>query len=188
MVANRLDGRLPKWPTGADCKSAGLRLRWFESSTYHHLKSFPEPSFPPLFSVSFAILLWITMRSAIERPILPPAFPCRGGAARGKTASRALDYRRSGKSSGKTAGQSARRRRLRRSRRTSRTTWPRRHRSRVGLNQHVGRPGACAWSENPNFAVVVGGLHLGFPGDDEVIEMEFGTSAAAEPELGPDGQ
>src|SRR5665213_4579726 len=31
-----LDGRLPKWPTGADCKSAGLRLRWFESITYHH--------------------------------------------------------------------------------------------------------------------------------------------------------
>ena len=29
-------GRLPKWPTGADCKSAGLCLRWFESSTYHH--------------------------------------------------------------------------------------------------------------------------------------------------------
>ena len=32
-------GRLPKWPTGADCKSAGLRLRWFESITYHHLKN-----------------------------------------------------------------------------------------------------------------------------------------------------
>src|SRR5690348_10033027 len=31
-------GRLPKWPTGADCKSAGLRLRWFESITYHHLQ------------------------------------------------------------------------------------------------------------------------------------------------------
>src|SRR5437773_2269730 len=30
-------GRLPKWPTGADCKSAGLCLRWFESITYHHL-------------------------------------------------------------------------------------------------------------------------------------------------------
>src|SRR5437868_6914725 len=29
-------GRLPKWPTGADCKSAGSRLRWFESITYHH--------------------------------------------------------------------------------------------------------------------------------------------------------
>ena len=28
------NGRLPKWPTGADCKSAGLRLRWFE---IHHL-------------------------------------------------------------------------------------------------------------------------------------------------------
>ena len=31
-------GRLPKWPTGADCKSAGLRLRWFESITYHHFE------------------------------------------------------------------------------------------------------------------------------------------------------
>src|SRR5437870_13922488 len=33
---SRSPGRLPKWPTGADCKSAGLRLRWFESITYHH--------------------------------------------------------------------------------------------------------------------------------------------------------
>ena len=33
-------GRLPKWPTGADCKSAGLRLRWFESITYHQ----PSPA------------------------------------------------------------------------------------------------------------------------------------------------
>src|SRR5258706_13128914 len=32
-------GRIPKWPTGADCKSAGLRLRWFESSSYHHFSS-----------------------------------------------------------------------------------------------------------------------------------------------------
>ena len=32
-------GRLPKWPTGADCKSAGLRLLWFESRTYHHFIS-----------------------------------------------------------------------------------------------------------------------------------------------------
>jgi hypothetical protein len=32
-------GGLPKWPTGADCKSADLRLRWFESSTYHHSKN-----------------------------------------------------------------------------------------------------------------------------------------------------
>ena len=35
-------GRIPKWPTGADCKSAVLRLRWFESSSYHHLYSRPE--------------------------------------------------------------------------------------------------------------------------------------------------
>ena len=33
-------GQIPKWPTGADCKSAGLRLRWFESSSAHHLQSF----------------------------------------------------------------------------------------------------------------------------------------------------
>src|SRR6266480_4215970 len=32
-------GRIPKWPTGADCKSAGLRLRWFESSSYHHSRT-----------------------------------------------------------------------------------------------------------------------------------------------------
>jgi hypothetical protein len=34
-----LAGRIPKWPTGADCKSAGLRLHWFESSSYHHSKT-----------------------------------------------------------------------------------------------------------------------------------------------------
>ena len=29
------EGQLPEWPTGADCNSAGLRLRWFESITAH---------------------------------------------------------------------------------------------------------------------------------------------------------
>ena len=28
-------GGLPEWPKGADCKSAGLCLRWFESTTLH---------------------------------------------------------------------------------------------------------------------------------------------------------
>src|SRR5690242_13330752 len=28
-------GGIPKRPTGADCKSAGLRLRWFESTSLH---------------------------------------------------------------------------------------------------------------------------------------------------------
>ena len=28
-------GGVPKWPTGADCKSAGLRLRRFESFPHH---------------------------------------------------------------------------------------------------------------------------------------------------------
>ena len=27
----RKNGRIPEWPNGADCKSAGLYLRWFES-------------------------------------------------------------------------------------------------------------------------------------------------------------
>ncbi len=29
------NGKLPEWPNGADCKSAGVRLRWFESITSH---------------------------------------------------------------------------------------------------------------------------------------------------------
>ena len=28
-------GRIPEWPNGADCKSAGLYLRWFESIFSH---------------------------------------------------------------------------------------------------------------------------------------------------------
>ena len=28
-------GGIPKWPTGADCKSAGATLRWFESASHH---------------------------------------------------------------------------------------------------------------------------------------------------------
>src|ERR1700738_2705106 len=37
-------GGLLKWPTRADCKSAGLRLRWFESITHHQ---FPESEETP---------------------------------------------------------------------------------------------------------------------------------------------
>ena len=32
-------GQLPEWPNGADCNSAGLRLRWFESITAHAKKT-----------------------------------------------------------------------------------------------------------------------------------------------------
>ena len=28
-------GHIPEWPNGADCKSAGFRLRWFESICAH---------------------------------------------------------------------------------------------------------------------------------------------------------
>ena len=31
-------GGIPKRPTGADCKSAGLRLRWFESTSLHQIQ------------------------------------------------------------------------------------------------------------------------------------------------------
>lgn len=32
-----LTGGVPEWPNGADCKSAGVRLRWFESIRPHSL-------------------------------------------------------------------------------------------------------------------------------------------------------
>ena len=38
-VRGRQFGKLPEWPNGADCKSAGVRLRWFESITSHEKKS-----------------------------------------------------------------------------------------------------------------------------------------------------
>ena len=31
-------GGVPEWLKGADCKSVGLRLRWFESSLLHQRK------------------------------------------------------------------------------------------------------------------------------------------------------
>ena len=32
----RFPGGVPEWLKGADCKSVGLRLRWFESNLLHH--------------------------------------------------------------------------------------------------------------------------------------------------------
>ena len=32
---------MPEWLKGADCKSVGLRLRWFESNPLHHFHSLP---------------------------------------------------------------------------------------------------------------------------------------------------
>ena len=29
------NGQIPEWPNGADCKSADVRLRWFESIFAH---------------------------------------------------------------------------------------------------------------------------------------------------------
>ena len=35
-------GQIPEWPNGADCKSAGLCLRWFESISTHTHKDHAE--------------------------------------------------------------------------------------------------------------------------------------------------
>ena len=35
VSAGSVNGRIPEWPNGADCKSAVLRLRWFESIFAH---------------------------------------------------------------------------------------------------------------------------------------------------------
>src|SRR6202012_6102353 len=32
-------GGVPEWLKGADCKSAGVRLRWFESNPLHQLET-----------------------------------------------------------------------------------------------------------------------------------------------------
>ena len=37
-------GQVPKWPKGADCKSAGLCLPRFESLPAHHLSRFLSPA------------------------------------------------------------------------------------------------------------------------------------------------
>jgi hypothetical protein len=38
-------GEVPKWPKGADCKSAGVRLRGFKSSPPHHCRGCLEAGF-----------------------------------------------------------------------------------------------------------------------------------------------
>ena len=38
-------GEVPKWPKGADCKSAGVRLRGFKSSPPHHCSGYLEVGF-----------------------------------------------------------------------------------------------------------------------------------------------
>ena len=35
-AVNKNIGKIPEWPNGADCKSAGFYLRWFESITSHY--------------------------------------------------------------------------------------------------------------------------------------------------------
>jgi hypothetical protein len=37
MFFDKLKGGVPEWPNGADCKSAGSYLRWFESIRPHFL-------------------------------------------------------------------------------------------------------------------------------------------------------
>lgn len=41
-----LFGGVPEWPNGADCKSAGVCLRWFESIRPHSLSLKSKPGIP----------------------------------------------------------------------------------------------------------------------------------------------
>src|SRR5690606_7130428 len=60
MPGSYVRGGVPKRPTGADCKSAGLRLRRFESYPLHHLSSGcssmvePQPS---------TLMVWVRLPS-----------------------------------------------------------------------------------------------------------------------------
>ena len=58
------NGQIPEWPNGADCKSAGLRLRWFESIFAHEMK---EYQFDTLF-----LLYPIPAQISITRTLILP--------------------------------------------------------------------------------------------------------------------
>ena len=78
-IARSLDwfsgfGRLPKWPTGADCKSAGSRLLWFESRTYHHFYQRGNAGFPKV-ATACRHNLKIHFSARISRPYDNLHFP-----------------------------------------------------------------------------------------------------------------
>jgi hypothetical protein len=68
-------GRIPKWPTGADCKSAGLRLHWFESSSYHHflisLAAGATPGEAELDSINVLLFAIFKVIFGCERSLCP---------------------------------------------------------------------------------------------------------------------
>src|SRR5439155_21689877 len=71
-------GRIPKWPTGADCKSAGLRLRWFESIFYHHLFNYNDKVFNGIRDSgdSFVLSISTVMYQAISNTFGDKVFDC----------------------------------------------------------------------------------------------------------------
>ena len=49
---------MPEWLKGADCKSAGLRLRWFESNSAHHFSDLYLGAFGLPFLLTAGERLW----------------------------------------------------------------------------------------------------------------------------------
>ena len=47
-------GGVPEWLKGADCKSAGVRLRWFESNPLHQAESPDSKKLTPFIFLSLA--------------------------------------------------------------------------------------------------------------------------------------
>ena len=59
-------GRIPEWPNGADCKSAGLYLRWFES-IFAHRKSLSDKCQTDSFSIITSPELHYILRTLLYR-------------------------------------------------------------------------------------------------------------------------
>lgn len=68
-------GGMPEWLKGADCKSAGVRLRWFESNSLHQL---PFTCSRIMYQSAGFPALVVFLRCGADRPSFPgfaePAF------------------------------------------------------------------------------------------------------------------
>src|SRR5262249_33521313 len=64
-------GGILKWPTRADCKSAGLRLRRFESFSHHHLFQPVSPN-PAPYGTGTAYIELVRSWSSTHHTLIGP--------------------------------------------------------------------------------------------------------------------
>ncbi len=64
-------GRIPEWPNGADCKSAGARLRWFESIFSHKLEKPILPKAKSLFGFEIPTQIYLHEGISKSKSISP---------------------------------------------------------------------------------------------------------------------